>query len=69
MKNISKIFDKKIFLYTFLIWLNLNISGIHKTYFSDVSPWLFQAKAVTFKTFYLCYRYIKVCTRAQKPGI
>ena len=35
MKHISKIFNMRVFIYTFLIWLNLNISGIQNIYFSE----------------------------------
>ena len=35
MKNISKILKIRAFIYAFLIWINLNISGIQNIYFSE----------------------------------
>ena len=35
MKNISKILNIRAFIYAFLIWINLNISGIQNIYFSE----------------------------------
>ena len=35
MRNKLKIFNKRVFAYAFLIWLNLNISGIQNLYFSN----------------------------------
>ena len=33
MKNIFKLFNKRVFVYTFIIWLILNVSGIQNMYF------------------------------------
>lgn len=35
MENIKKVLNIRAFIYAFLIWLNLNISGIQKIYFSE----------------------------------
>ena len=35
MKNISKILNVRALIYAFLIWLNLNITGIQNLYFSE----------------------------------
>ena len=35
MNDIKKLFNKRVFLYAFLIWVNLNISGIQNIYFSE----------------------------------
>ena len=54
MKKIAEIFDIKIFLYAFVIWLSLNISGIQNLYFStDITT-----ITIIVKALHLIFLYI-----------
>lgn len=50
----EKIFDKRTFLYSFLIWLNLNISGIQNIYFTDEKSFAY----MLVKVLHLVFLYL-----------
>lgn len=52
--NGEKIFDKKTFLYSFLIWLNLNISGVQNIYFTDEKSFAY----MVVKVLHLAFLYL-----------
>lgn len=54
MKKLYKLLDKKVFLFTVIIWILLNISGIQSIYFGDSSV----LKEITIKILHLFFLYM-----------